>query len=112
MVRDNEGTRHDGVKVFSPQGRFLREIGPSDYPLNFEGDAHLPYGVEVDGQDRVYLADYGTNSVRIFSSEGQLLATLPGDGSPDFAFVNPGDVAVDDTLGRMYISDFTLGNPL
>lgn len=60
----------------------------------------------------VALAAGGTNSVRIFGSEGQLLATLLGDGSPDFAFVNPGDVAVDDTLGRMYISDFTLGNLL
>ena len=71
-----------------------------------------PNGVALDAGGSLYVMDFGTNSVRIFSSEGQLLATLPGDGSPDFAFVNPGDVAVDDTLGRMYISDFTLGNLL
>src|SRR5512133_2127719 len=53
-IRDDEGTRHDGVKVFPPAGRFQREIGAADYTRAGEDSARLPYGVEVDSQDRVY----------------------------------------------------------
>ena len=112
VVRDNEGTSHDGVKVFNRRGRFLREIGQQDYSTVSGATPNLPYGVEVDDQDRVYIADYGTNAIRILTSQGDLLATLPGKGNETYSFVNPGDTAVDDARGRLYVSDFTLGNIL
>jgi tripartite motif-containing protein 71 len=112
VVRDNEGTQHDGVKVFSPQGEFIREIGAQDYGSAPTKEANLPYGVEVDQQNRVYVADYGTKQVRIFNKEGKLLATLQGEGQDGFSFTNPGDVAIDDRRSLMYITDFTMGKLL
>lgn len=111
-IRDDDGTRHDGVKVFSPQGKFVREIGQADYERNSGVVPNLPYGVEVDSQDRVYTADYSTNTVRIFSPAGDLLAKLPGTGQAGYSFTNPGDVAVDDERGLLYITDFTMGRLL
>jgi sugar lactone lactonase YvrE len=57
VIRDDDGPRHDGVKVFSAKGMFLREIGQMDYDRASEEQPHLPYGVTVDGQGRVYTAD-------------------------------------------------------
>ena len=117
VVRSNDGTEHDGVKVFSPQGEFIREIGGQDYDqfpnrTSVSSDPNLPYGVEVDQQGRVYVADYGVNAVRIFGSDGKLLRVLAGEGEEDFSFTNPGDVAIDDQRGLMYITDFTMGKLL
>jgi sugar lactone lactonase YvrE len=111
-IRDDEGTRHDGIKVFSPEGKFLREIGEHDYPRQSDETAYLPYGVEVDSQNRVYTADYGADTVRIFSPSGALLGTLSGADQPGYQFTNPGDVAVDDPRSLMYVTDFTLGSLL
>jgi len=112
VIRDNEGTRHDGVKVFSSQGKFIKEIGAADYDTESQSSPHQPYGVNVDQAGHIYTADYGTKGVRIFSPEGKLLATINGSGQEDFKFTNPGDVATDDRRGLMYITDFTMGNLL
>jgi len=110
---------HDGVKVFrslgymqvgsggqSSGGQFLREIGGQDYT---PGDGRLPYkpyGLDIDQQDRVYVADFDTNTVRIFDSQGLLLGKFFGDvGTGDGQFNGANDVAVDDTRGLLYVSD-------
>jgi len=111
-IRDDDGTRHDGVKVFSPEGLFLREIGEQDYPNEYPASPYLPYGIDVDSQGRVYTADYGANTIRIFSPSGERLAVLSGAEKPDFQFTNPGDVAVDDQRSLMYVTDFTQGSLL
>lgn len=112
VVRDDDGVRHDGVKIFSPEGKFLGEIGGMDYPATNSGNANLPYGLDVDEQGRIYTADYGTNRVRVFGPDGRMLLQLPGDGHEAFSFTNPGDVAVDDRRGLLYITDFTMGQLL
>lgn len=112
VVRDDDGVRHDGIKIFSPAGKYLGEVGGMDYPANDEGQAHMPYGLDVDEQGRIYTADYGTNMVRVFDRDGHLLLQLPGDGHEAFSFTNPGDVAVDDRRGYLYVTDFTMGQLL
>jgi DNA-binding beta-propeller fold protein YncE len=100
------------VKVYSPDGKFLREIGGKDYSRDAEESPHQPYGIDVDSQGRVYTADYGTDTVRIFSPAGALLGTLSGIGQQAFRLVNPGDVAVDDRRSLLYVTDFTRGSLL
>lgn len=112
VIRDDDGVRHDGIKIFSSEGKFLREVGGQDYPPHNEGKANLPYGLDVDEQGRVYTADYETNRVRVFNPDGQLILQLPGDGHEAFSFTNPGDVAVDDNRGFLYVTDFTMGQLL
>ena len=105
MNSDDERTSHDGVKVFTPQGRLVREIGAADYS-DYEDIAHKPYGLDIDDMGRVYVADDGTATVRVFAPSGEQLATFFGAGSTDFQFPGINDVAVDDRRQLLYVVDY------
>lgn len=70
-----------------------------------------PYGVAVDAQHTVYVAD--TNNHRIRTVSGGVVRTLAGSGTAGFAdgpgavaqFYGPGDVAVDGS-GSVYVADY------
>lgn len=103
--RDNANPTHDGVKVFSAGGQFLREIGGADYSTDADR-VNSPYGLDVDAAGRVYTADFGAATVRVFDSQGRLLSVLfggPGQGEGQFNGLS--DVAVDDSGGLLYVSD-------
>jgi DNA-binding beta-propeller fold protein YncE len=103
--RDENGDiTHDGVKVFSPSGDFLRQVGGQDY--SYEETNATPYGLDVDAAGRVYVADFNLNTMRVFDAEGRLLGTFfgqTGSGPDEFNGLN--DVAVDDVRGLLYICD-------
>jgi DNA-binding beta-propeller fold protein YncE len=95
----------DGVKVFTPDGRLLRMVGEQIYSSTDEVE-NTPYGLDVDNQGRVYMADFDADTVRIFSAEGQHLATFSGQSADEATqFNDPVDVAVDDTRSLLYIVD-------
>ncbi len=107
-IFDAEGSYrvHDGVKVFYPDGRFLREIGAQDYAYGDNSQPKTPYGVAIDDRGRVYVADFDANTVRVFDAQGQQLANFFGEkGSKAGQFNGLGRVAVDDRRDLMYISD-------
>jgi DNA-binding beta-propeller fold protein YncE len=105
QVAADADTTHDGVKVFSPDGKLLREIGATDYAPGAE-TIYTPYALDIDSLGRVYTADFGTSTVRAFDSQGRLLAELFGEvGSGPGAFESLSDVAVDDSRGLLYVSD-------
>ncbi|MBN1888866.1 MAG: NHL repeat-containing protein [Thermoflexales bacterium] len=108
-IYDEEGANmiHDGVKVFSPDGRYLRELGGQDYVYsNTDVQYNNMYGIDIDSQGRAYVADYGTNTLRVFDSQGQLLTTFFGEtGSEDGQFNGLNDVAVDDQRNLIYVAD-------
>jgi DNA-binding beta-propeller fold protein YncE len=105
QVGSNADTTHDGIKVFTPAGKLIREVGGVDYSPDAER-IYSPYGLDVDSQGRVYTADFGAGTVRVFDSKGQLLAELFGRaGQGEGEFKGLSDVAVDDTRGWLYASD-------
>lgn len=105
QVRDNANPTHDGVKEYSPSGKFLREIGAVDYSAD-AGRYNSPYGLDVDSAGRVYTADFGTATVRVFDPQGQPLGALFGHlGSGDGQFNGLSDVAFDDANSLLYVSD-------
>lgn len=104
LVREDEGIRHDGVKVFSPEGKFLREIGPNDYPPGDE-NSRRPYGLELDNAGRVYLADYRTGTVRVYDTQGNQLGELFTNPDEKVRFKGLNDIAVDDTRHLLYAAD-------
>jgi DNA-binding beta-propeller fold protein YncE len=111
QVRDENGyVVHDGVKVFTADGRFLREIGGEDYPPSPDSRVRKVYGVDVDSAQRLYVADYGTNTVRVFDPSGALIAEWFGDsGIAAGEFEGLNDVAVDDERGYLYAVDHVNG---
>lgn len=104
FVQDDEKIHHDGVKVFSAEGAFLREIGAQDYDNDPHTTPNKPYGLDIDNSGRLFVADYIANTVRVFDAQGNLLGRLFGDnGAEKFAGIN--DVAIDDTRQLLYVVD-------
>jgi len=102
---DGFGMAHDGIKVFTPDGHFVREIGGQDYdPSDQITPRNAPYGLDIDRQGRIYVADYGTDTVRVFDLQGNLITRLLGEqGSKDGQVNGLNDVAVDDERGLLYV---------
>ncbi len=95
----------DGVRVFTSKGQFVREIGGQDY-LDETTSINKPYGLDIDAQDRVYIADFDSSTLRVFDAQGTLLGVYFGEiGSEAGQFNGINDVAVDDTRGLIYLSD-------
>jgi len=88
---------HDGVFVFSAQGRLEQVWG--------EGWALFgPRGLDIDKQGNVYIANTGGNVIVKASPEGQVLASFGTVGSGPGSLNQPTDVAVDND-GNLYIVD-------
>jgi DNA-binding beta-propeller fold protein YncE len=62
---------NDRVSVFSVEGEFIRHVGV--------GVLSYPMGVAVSAFDELVVADIDKRCLRVFSSTGDLLATV-GDG--------------------------------
>lgn len=107
QTRDEAGSTRpsDGAKVFTPAGQLLRTIGEQTYPANSES-SNTPYGLDIDEEGRVFVADFDTETLRVFTGQGQPLATFKGTTDDDEPlFSNPVDVAVDDTRQLLYVTD-------
>lgn len=57
-----------------------------------------PMGIDVDGQDRIYVADRGAKKVMVYAPDGDFLFAIKG-------FINPVGVAVDPRRERLFVAD-------
>ncbi|HOU12664.1 MAG TPA: NHL repeat-containing protein [Anaerolineae bacterium] len=104
VFSEDDDLIHDGVKVFTPAGQFLREVGGQDYAA--DRLARKPYGLDIDAQDRVYIADFNTSTLRVFDAQGRALGTFFGEvGAAPGQFNGINDVAVDDARALVYLVD-------
>ena len=125
LARDRHGhlyvidAGHDRIVVFDHDDRLLGAWGS---PGNDAGQFrfHRPEscwvsdrsdcapdsggGVAVDGQDRVYVADYGNNRVQVFDHHGRLLAGWGREGGEPGEFRRPSGIAVD-AHSQVYVGD-------
>jgi len=73
-----------------------------------DGVFNLPWGLDVDDDDNLYVADNYNHRIQKFSSAGTFLTAwgLPdsNDASPGGYFENPTEVAVDSS-GNVYVAD-------
>ena len=79
------------IKVFSPQGTYIRMYGDG-LPLN------KPTAIAIDSCGYSLVCESGTNQLRIFNPEGVLVNSLTG-------LNNPTSVAVDQN-GNVYVANF------
>lgn len=96
----------DGIKVFSPTGHQVQEIGRQSYTEETAMNHNAPTGLAVDEAGRVYVADLGANAVRVFDPQGRLLTRFFGVyGAAAGEFRDLADVAVDSERGLLYAVD-------
>ena len=60
-----------------------------------------PVAIATDRQGQVYITDTSNKAVLVFSPDGLLLRTIGGKD----VFNRPSFLAVNDELGRLYVSD-------
>ena len=85
------------IHVFSPSGEKLRSFGTYG-----SGKGHF-YGVAVDGEGNILVADSGNHRIQKFTAEGQFLTAVGTKGSGPLQFTNPSDLAISD---KVYVVDF------
>ena len=90
------------IQRLSKAGRFLSKWGG---PGRGEGELNTPWGITVDRQGNVYIADWRNDRVQKFDPEGQFLLTLGTAGTRDGEFHRPSGVAVD-SEGYIYVVDW------
>lgn len=102
FVYEGDTTQQDSIKRFNSDGRFIDQLGFAS------GEAReSPYGLDIDAQNRLYVASYRTNSVRVFDLDGHLLARLQ---DPDHPFSGLNDVVVDNQRHFLYVTNSMSSN--
>ena len=70
-----------------------------------DGQFWRPYGVAVDGNGNVYVAEYYSERIQKFTSDGAFLAKWGSQGSGDGQFGGPQGIAVDGS-GNVYVAEY------
>lgn len=86
------------IMVINEKGRLIRTYADSGRPLSY------PQGTAIDRQGRLWVADGGNYSVKVYNPKGKVEAEIKGGGAPQTPFSMVRGIAFD-KLGRAYISD-------
>ena len=93
----SDGYANARVHHFSPEAELIRSWGePGDGP----GQFHLPHGIAVDNQQRVFVADRENSRLQIFSAEGQFLDQWTDVIRPTQVFFDDENHAFVSELGK------------
>jgi sugar lactone lactonase YvrE len=99
----SEYTTVDRVQGFSANGR--KPVVMFGRPGTGDGEFNRAEGLDVDAQDRIYVADSCNHRIQIFSRDGRWLKTYGKAGRGPGELSYPYDVRVD-RFGRQYVCEF------
>ncbi len=90
------------VQVFDADGRFLADWGVyGDKP----GQMHEPFGIGLDPDGTLLVAEFANNRVQRFTPEGEFLDGWGEYGQDDGEFIGAMNAAVD-AAGRVFVTDY------
>ena len=70
-----------------------------------DGQFNNPYGIAIDANDNVYVADYNNHRIQKFDSSGNFISKWGSEGSGDGQFFIPSSVATD-LSGNVYVAEW------
>ena len=72
-----------------------------------EGTVSAPREITVGLDHRLYVSDYASNQVAVFSTAGAIVQTIPAvpQPAPNGGLNQPEGVAVDNSTGQVYVAD-------
>jgi len=91
---------HKVVK-FSPEGRFLLEIGHQGYKT---GEFSFPKAIAVDSKGNVFVADTGNSRIQKFNKNGKFIACIGRLGHSSNGLYHPRAILVD-SKGFIWVAD-------
>jgi DNA-binding beta-propeller fold protein YncE len=97
------GRETGGVQVFDADGRYLADWGVFG---SEPGQMDTPFGIGLDPDGTLLVAEFNGNRVQRFTPEGELLDGWGGLGFADGEFVWAMDAAVD-LAGRVFVTDYS-----
>jgi DNA-binding beta-propeller fold protein YncE len=108
-VEDSQGNvyvaeygEYDRIQKFSPQGDFLLQWGSHG---RVGGQFVRPQNMEIDRQDRIWVADACNHRIQIFDTSGKLLKVWGKQGSELGELYYPYDLELDDQ-DHVYICEY------
>jgi serine/threonine protein kinase len=87
--------------ISSDTGTWMRKVGSKGIG---EGQLQLPAGLAVDRFSQLYVVDYGTSKISVFSKAGIFQRSFGGKGTGRGEFNVPRGIAID-RYDRIYICD-------
>ncbi|MSQ73686.1 MAG: 6-bladed beta-propeller [Betaproteobacteria bacterium] len=90
----SDGYGNARVHVFSPTGQLKRSWGT---PGRGPGQFHLPHGIAIDANGRVFVCDRESDRIQIFSPDGEFLEEWTDTQRPTHV--------VFDAQGRAYVTE-------
>ena len=93
---------YDRVSVFSPNGKKLQSFGSRG---SRQGQFAVPWGVAVDGEGNILVADTGNHRIQKFTSSGQFLCAVGTQGKGPLQFNDPRYIAFNATNNKIYVTD-------
>ncbi|HYL81177.1 MAG TPA: peptidyl-alpha-hydroxyglycine alpha-amidating lyase family protein, partial [Candidatus Acidoferrum sp.] len=102
-----DGYGNARVHRFTAEGKLLQSWGE---PGNGPGEFHLPHGIGISPDNRVFVTDRENDRIQIFSREGQFLDMWTHVQRPtDISFDKEGRMYVSELWWRVGQSSFTNG---
>ena len=89
------------IQRYTHEGAFLDSWGSSGAET---GQFNRPWGVSVDSNGDIYIADWGNNRVQKFAPDGSFLSSF-GSANDGGELNHPADVAIDSD-GDVYVTDW------
>lgn len=89
----------DKISIYSPDGVYIADFAP----VNAEDAIESPAAIRIY-DDKLYVPEINTGSVKVFDLEGNLLLEIAEPADSENALNSPNGVAVD-AVGNIYISD-------
>ena len=84
------------ISTYTPSGKKVQTI-------DLKGCT--PFGLTLDRDGNILVAEDTNNSIRIYSPEGQLLASAGTTGSGRLQFNSPRDIVINIKNNKVYITD-------
>ena len=89
------------VQKFTLTGKYLGQFGSRG--LGLGGQFKNPFGICSDSKGRVLVADYGSNRVQVFTTDGTFVSSIVICSGSGYYRQEPYDVAVDNT-GNIHVT--------
>ena len=80
------------VVILNKEGELIKSFGSRG---SEDGQFYEPYGVDVDEEGRIIVADTCNHRIQVFDNDGSFLCSFGSKGSSDGQFHEPNSVVVD-----------------